>query len=827
MSRGPQAKSKLPPSWWERLREDYLIWDFPNVEEFCISPPSISLRTLRNAQQQGEMTDKSLDLIAEKLGYPTREKMLESWRQPASERPPLFLVPHPPSQFFTGREELLGRIAGALKADAQRRTVVLVGPPGIGKTQAALSYAYRGKGNYRDVFWFVCDDPSMLLAQYCSLANHLGLKQKTEARQEVVRDAVRIWIDRHTDWLLVFDNVEDFGVLGKYIPRLPGGDVIITTRSGETWQSSYELIGPLMPSEAQRLLLHRSGRDSANKQESEDAAALAAELGNFPLALDQAGAFISATGASFRAYLDAFRKAPIEVLDRDAGSGGQYGVTLARAWQLTIGRLTKRAAELLSAISLCAPDAIPIDLLSGGYVGPHGEVLGFEGAVGELRRFSLVALNMERKALSIHRLLRTLAYASTNEEDRRHLLESLAATMARLLPDSPNGGWSTFDSILPHIESAMIVARQNCLTGPALVKITEQRGGYLNVRGRYEEAYAALCDGLSMAEELWPEGHPGTASILNALGNSCFYLARFNQGEEYYKRSLALRDRLLDPFDPGIGTSLNNLATLHLYQGRYAEAESIFERALRHRETVKGVSHPDVATTSCNLANLYHAQGKFPQAEEGYRRALRIREEAGVNHEYLTGWILTNYAELKLDCEQPEAALQLIDDALAIFRDSVEMDHAYALMARHNLAKTFRALGQADKAEKLFKDVIERRRHVFGVEHPDLAFTYLELGALYELQERTTEATELMRIAHQALCTALGSTHPRTTLATIRFACQLASHGQYTEALELYRAALPQIELLKQLSGSCHPDYPKYVGLCRDALGPGTEDERR
>jgi tetratricopeptide (TPR) repeat protein len=380
------------------------------------------------------------------------------------------------------------------------------------------------------------------------------------------------------------------------------------------------------------------------------------------------------------------------------------------------------------------------------------------------------------------------------------------------------GTASVFDALLPHVEVVLETALKIGLKTPTSVKLLEMRGGYLNVRGRYDHAYIVLSEALKIAQELWPEGNSATATVLNALGNSCYYQASYDKAESHYKDALILREALLEVTNPAIGTSLNNLATLSLSQGRYPESEQFFQRALKHRQSSLGYFHPDVATTACNLANLFLALGSFQKAEEYFLQALDIRRKTDARREFLTGWVLINYAELKLDQNQPARAIALLLEAITIFNDTVGMDHAYSLMAQHNLGKAHRALGNTKQSEEIFIEVIRRRITVFGDNHPDLGFSYIELGTLYQLMGDGSKATQLMRKGICIITIALGPTHPHTLLASIRFALQLATNNEIGEAHGLFSTAVPEIEALQVRAGVLHPDYSKYVGLCRAAL---------
>jgi hypothetical protein len=59
---------------------------------------------------------------------------------------------------------------------------------------------------------------------------------------------------------------------------------------------------------------------------------------------------------------------------------------------------------------------------------------------------------------------------------------------------------------------------------------------------------------------------------------------------------------------------LNNLATLYEKQDRHADSGPLFKRSLAIREKVLGRDHRDAATSLNNLASLYQAEGRTSDA---------------------------------------------------------------------------------------------------------------------------------------------------------------------------------------------------------------------
>jgi NB-ARC domain len=165
-------------------------------------------------------------------------------------------------EHFVARTVELEDIQKALNGDDNRRTVILHGLGGIGKTQLAVAYAKRHKHSYSAIFWLNAKDEDSLKQSFVKearriLRNHAlasrlsGLDMK--GKMDEIVDAVKEWLDMrgNTRWLLIYDNYDSPRMPGnpdpkaldirKYLPESYQGSIIITTRSSQV------KVGHLMP----------------------------------------------------------------------------------------------------------------------------------------------------------------------------------------------------------------------------------------------------------------------------------------------------------------------------------------------------------------------------------------------------------------------------------------------------------------------------------------------------------------------------------------------------------------------------------------------------
>src|ERR1700733_7164611 len=130
---------------------------------------------------------------------------------------------------FTGREELLRAVRGALLSGDQAVVQALHGMGGVGKTQLAIEYAHRFASGYDVVWWVNAEQPSLIGEQFAMLAARLGAGEQGTP-SPLLRQAVLNELRERQSWLLVFDNPEKPEDIADWLPG-GAGHVLIPSRA--------------------------------------------------------------------------------------------------------------------------------------------------------------------------------------------------------------------------------------------------------------------------------------------------------------------------------------------------------------------------------------------------------------------------------------------------------------------------------------------------------------------------------------------------------------------------------------------------------------------
>ena len=578
-----------------------------------------------------------------------------------------FHVPFLRNVYFTGREDILLELHGRLQGGSAviNQTQGIAGLGGIGKTQTAVEYAYRHfEVAYDWVFWLRADTLVNLQTDLGAVARQVGAVADPNLELEQQIQVALRWLNTQELWLLVVDNADDDTVLAAlptYLPTNPKGRVLITSRQAVldgvnvaeplplgTWarQSSVDF------------LLKRTGRPDTEAEQA-NASQLAAALGDLPLALEQAAAYMVRRQTPFRLYGQQYEKQRLKLLEKEKVRAGQYAESVRTTWQINfdaVAEANPASAELLQLSAVLAPDEIPYELLILGRqhwteaLQQALEADDWDTAVflmGELleplSQYSLIRWEAEDYRYSIHRMVQEVIRDQMPDKGLEWANRAVAGVW-QAFPDSDQlDNWSVCDRLLPHgLRLRPWLTREQVWTETG-GRLLNELGYFLEKRGQYNLSAEIFEQALEMRRELLGDRHPNVATSLNNLAALYRSQGRYDAAEPYYQQALEMRRELLGDRHPSVASSLNNLAALYESQGRYEAAEPYYLQALEMRRELLGDRHPDVAGSLWNLSALRYQQGRLNEAESLLLEALPIYEERlGLEHpntKNLRSWI--------------------------------------------------------------------------------------------------------------------------------------------------------------------------------------------
>jgi tetratricopeptide (TPR) repeat protein len=710
---------------------------------------------------------------------------------------------------FTGRDALLKELHRNLTEGRVALTAV-PGMGGVGKTQLALEYAYRHAGEFDLVWWLRAEEPATLLEDFAALAEPLEIGKMGEGELAAVADAVRQALTRCDRWLLVFDNATGPDDVTDFLPRAGVGRVLITSRN-PSWPLALPLDVPVLDRNAAiAFLLEQTGHHDCNAAD-----AVANELGDLPLALAQAVAYVTETGVGFADYLDLFRNRRQELWAEErppAGYPATVGTTMAT------DRLRAHeplAVDLLSLCAFLAPEGIPRRLLTEHHSALPEELgaavvepLRLNRLVAALRRYSLVEVTGE--ALSFHRLVQAAARDALEHDDRRSWVTAAVALMCAGFPydrDDPST-WAPSGALLVHALTAAAHAEETARDLKNARSLLNMSAQYLETRAEYEGAKAGFKRALKLAEQTLGSDDPEVANYVNNVG----YLLRL-QGDlagakTAFQEALVIGEKVYGPDHPQVAIYVNNLGLVLKNLGDLAGARAAYTRALAIDEKSFGPDHPNVAVRVNNLGLVLADLGDLEGARAAAERALAIDENSfGPDHPNVArdmnnlGHVLQHLGDLA-------GARAAYERALAIDEAVYGPDHPEAAIHVINLGSVLQALGDLTGARAAYERALAIDENSFGPDHPNVATDISNLGSLLRALGDLAGARRAYERALTIDEKSFGADHPNVARDVNNLGSVLQDLGDLAGARAAYERAL---RIWEKSFGPDHPQVAIYV----------------
>jgi tetratricopeptide (TPR) repeat protein len=767
-----------------------------------------------------------------------RAVLKEDWPKKRTGKP--IALPYPSlGSLFKGRDEFLKELHASLSRGSGRTAIVgsaLYGLGGIGKTRAAVEYAWAHHHDYAALLFVIAETPEALQRNLAAMVGPLvlNLPEQHETEENVRLRAVLDWLKEYPGWLLILDSLDTPEALEEaenLLSTLTGGRVLVTSRLANFAGHFDPLeLDVLSVEDAVAFLLERTERRRhETPDDAETARQLALDLGQLALALEQAGAYVVKLGISFSRYRELWRGNWDKVAGWSDERITKYPRAVAVTWQTSVDQLTPAGRRLLERLAWFAPEPIPNFLLevpvpdvAGDDLehGPIGLTLsapsvsspGLTGrssnhdrglldrpdepgddstegvkligntladALADLADYSLARRNPDKQEFSIHRLVQEVTRRGLVEQERRRSLVEALAWMDAAFIGNPEDvrTWPRLDPLAPHVRVIVDHADSAGINDPT-TRLMNQLGLLLKSKARRIEAEPLHRRALAISEASCGPDHRDVARDLNDLAELLRITNRLNEAEPLYRRALAIFEASYGPDHPEVAVGLNNHALLLKATNRRNEAEPLLRRALAIDEASYGPDHLEVAVDLNNLAELLSTANRSNEAEPLLRRALAIFEAScGPDHPHVARG-LHNLAHMLKDTNRLPEAEPLCRRALAIFEASYGPDHPEVATGLGNLAELLQVTNRLTDAESLYRRALAIFEASYGCEHPSVATTLSNLAGLLQVTNRLTDAEPLYRRALAIFEASYGRDHPSTVTVLTNLFVLLLKRGR-------------------------------------------------
>lgn len=707
---------------------------------------------------------------------------------------------------FTGREDILDRLRpvepGAPRTVAVVLPHALQGFGGVGKTAVAIEYAHRYRSAYDLVWWIPADDPVLVPSSLAALAERLGLHSALAAGIQgaalAVLDALRRG-DPYSRWLLVFDNADQPEDLNTVIPRDGPGDVLITSRNPR-WHAVVETVpvDVFSRAESTEFLAKRVPKGL----EASEADQLAEELGDLPLALEQAGALQAETGMAVEEYLRLLKEHTGQLMAE--GKSPEYPRSMTAAWGLSVamlGRQLPEAVELLRCCAFFGPEPIPRDLFRRSTHATTTRVsdliadpIQLARAIRELGRFALVKI--DGRMIQVHRLIQALLRNEIPPDEQVSYRNEVQLILAAGAPKKPDDNrlWSRYAELVPHVTSDVMqlqMSRDRSVRGFALDVVR-----YLYRSGNHESA----CAFAERFVEQWAEDSgPDDSQVLDMqrhLGNTLRELGQYSAAYAVIEKTLERSQKTLGPENPLTLALTNSFGGDLRARGDFAAALDRDKESLRLHEKVFGPAHVQTTRVMNNLAFDYGLNSDYEQARELAQRTFMLRSGATIDvtpRDLLASWNLLSWA-VRL-CGQFAEACDVGEDAYDYGREFLGDEHYWTLRTLNDLSIALRRAGtDVDNSLEMAFEVFKRRRQIFGEDNPDTLGAAIGLANTQRAAGRTAEALVLTEQTVDRYPRIYGPDHPYAHACSGNLALMRRVTGDPAGARRLNEVALAGLD---------------------------------
>ncbi len=230
------------------------------------------------------------------------------------------------------------------------------------------------------------------------------------------------------------------------------------------------------------------------------------------------------------------------------------------------------------------------------------------------------------------------------------------------------------------------------------------------------------------------------ATLCNNISSIYRNIGEFEKALEFQKKSLKIKEEILNLKHPDIATSYNNISLIYQDTGELEKALEFQKKALNLKKEILGEKDPNLATSYNNISLIYLDMKEFEKALEYQWKAIGLKQEVFGNKDINLAINYNNFSIIYQDIGKFKKALDFQFKALELREDLLGENDPDIAVSHNNISYLYQSMGRLDDALKHQLKTLDIRENIFDHSSPLLRKTYLDISKIYDDLGNTKES---------------------------------------------------------------------------------------